>query len=188
MKHNASAPSLLTIADLSKRLGLPESTTRYYCKRFAQHLPYVGEGRKRRYRPEAVDILTAIAEGMRQNKNALAVDFALQASAASLPAKRPPSEPDFLQLKPDAGEKIMLFMERQTEALRQIADAMNMLAASKAHETVLISAGEEVENLRGEVDALRKELQNKEEKYQQKMEQLRSWLARFSEAMARRPI
>lgn len=37
--------ALLSIADISRHFSLPESTTRYYCKRFAAFIPSVGEGR-----------------------------------------------------------------------------------------------------------------------------------------------
>jgi len=35
----AVAESLLSIADISRHFSLPESTTRYYCKRFSQFIP-----------------------------------------------------------------------------------------------------------------------------------------------------
>ena len=51
---------LLSIADISRHFSLPESTTRYYCKRFAAFIPSVGEGRRRRYRPETLEVIAAI--------------------------------------------------------------------------------------------------------------------------------
>jgi len=56
---------LLTIADIAKRLELPESTVRYYRDRFAPYVPSVGEGRGRRYRPEALAVLRFIADALR---------------------------------------------------------------------------------------------------------------------------
>ena len=53
----AVAESLLSIADISRHFSLPESTTRYYCKRFAQFIPSVGDGRRRRYRRETLDVI-----------------------------------------------------------------------------------------------------------------------------------
>ena len=186
MKHSI-APPLLSIADLARRLELPESTTRYYCKRFAAHLPHDGEGRKRRYHPEAADILAAIAKGMRQNKNALAVDFALQASAQEAAAQ--PYPPVLVESAPALSGQIMALMERQTEALQQIAAAMTVFASSRPLEPAALPAGSaEAETLRKEIGSLRNELQAAEEGHQKNLDQVRKWLARFSEAMAKRPV
>lgn len=38
---------LMTMAEIAKQSGLPESTVRYYRERFAPYVPAVGEGRGR---------------------------------------------------------------------------------------------------------------------------------------------
>ena len=58
---------LLTAAEIARRLALPESTTRYYARRFRAYVPAVGVGRARRYRVEAVDVLRMVADNMRAN-------------------------------------------------------------------------------------------------------------------------
>ena len=55
MRKSPKTEALLSIADISRHFSLPESTTRYYCKRFAAYIPSVGEGRRRRYRSETLD-------------------------------------------------------------------------------------------------------------------------------------
>src|SRR5690606_24289912 len=61
----------------AKRLGLPESTVRYYRDRFPEYVPSVGDGRRRRYRPEAVDVLRFIADGLRNERTATEIAEAL---------------------------------------------------------------------------------------------------------------
>ncbi|MDL2285391.1 MerR family transcriptional regulator [Desulfovibrio sp. OttesenSCG-928-F07] len=78
MTKPAQSSAYLSMTELAKRLDLPESTMRYYCKRFAKFLPYKGEGRRRRYAPETEKILVFIASAMHQNKNATAVELMLQ--------------------------------------------------------------------------------------------------------------
>ena len=56
---------LLTIAQIAKQLGLPESTVRYYRDRFSEYIPTTGEGRGRRYRGEAVEVFRVIADKLR---------------------------------------------------------------------------------------------------------------------------
>lgn len=59
--HLMSDPPLYTLRDIAQELHLPESTVRYYRDAFAQYLPTVGAGRRRRYPPEAVATLRLIA-------------------------------------------------------------------------------------------------------------------------------
>lgn len=68
---------LLTIAEIAKQLDLPESTVRYYRDRFASYVPSVGEGRKKRYLPEAAEVLRFIAEGFNRNATATDIEEAL---------------------------------------------------------------------------------------------------------------
>ena len=53
---------LLSVAEIARRLGVPESTVHYWKNRFAQHLPSSGTGRQKRFRPEAVEVFRVIAE------------------------------------------------------------------------------------------------------------------------------
>lgn len=53
---------LLSVAEIARKLGVPESTVHYWKNRFAQHLPSAGSGRQKRFRPEAVEVFRVIAE------------------------------------------------------------------------------------------------------------------------------
>jgi len=53
---------LLSVAEIARKLGVPESTVHYWKNRFAQHLPSSGSGRQKRFRPEAVDVFRVVAE------------------------------------------------------------------------------------------------------------------------------
>lgn len=53
---------LLSVAEIARRLGVPESTVHYWKNRFAQHLPSLGSGRQKRFRAEAVEVFRTIAE------------------------------------------------------------------------------------------------------------------------------
>lgn len=54
--------SSITIADIARETGIAESTIRFYRDKFAHYLPSIGEGRKRRYEPQAIKIFKEIAE------------------------------------------------------------------------------------------------------------------------------
>ena len=66
-----------TLAEIARHFSLPESTARYYCKRFAAFLPYTGEGRRRRYRQESLSVIAAIIEHMRTERTASNVEDVL---------------------------------------------------------------------------------------------------------------
>jgi DNA-binding transcriptional MerR regulator len=59
-----------TIAEISKILNIPESTLRFYRNKFEKFIPYFGEGRKKRYAEEAINIFKEIAELLRNNVTA----------------------------------------------------------------------------------------------------------------------
>ena len=179
---------LLPIAELARSLDLPESTTRYYCNRFAAHLPSVGEGRRRRYKAEALEKLQTIAQTMRRDKNAYAVDLALQnEEGAPCPAQAGQEQAAF------AGQ-VLAVLENQRSALQDIAQTMAAFAERFAapaavqpppppQETCAPDT-EEVAALRDEVALLREQLRAAESVHQNDLEQLRKWLTRLGEALA----
>lgn len=68
---------LLTVRDIARELGLPESTVRYYRDAFAGYLPAVGTGRRRRYPLEVVPLFRVVAEGYAQNRARSEIEHAL---------------------------------------------------------------------------------------------------------------
>ncbi|MED1948965.1 MULTISPECIES: MerR family transcriptional regulator [Brevibacillus] len=68
---------LLTIAEIAKQLDIPESTVRFYRDRFEMFVPSVGEGRKKRYLPEAAEVLRFIADSFKRNETATEIEEAL---------------------------------------------------------------------------------------------------------------
>lgn len=95
----SSTEAVLTIADIARRLSLPESTTRYYCKRFAEFMPTVGDGRRRRYRAGALAIIAVIIEAMRTSRTASAVEAILIRRFPRNAAVQPATE------RPDAAQQ-----------------------------------------------------------------------------------
>jgi DNA-binding transcriptional MerR regulator len=205
-------PEILTIAELARNLDLPESTTRYYCNRFAEHLPSVGEGRRRRFKPEALDILRTIAETMRRDKNAYAVDLVLRNGNCLPDAPVPATPVASLMQAPGAAASAALagqmlsLMESQTRALQDIAGAMAVFAERLAvapgvpsqtapgqtePETPKAALSEEKTPpsqddaaLHDEIAALREQIRSSENVHQNDLEQLRKWLTRLGEAVA----
>jgi len=131
-------PGLLTIAELAKRYDLPESTARYYCKRFLDFLPHSGHGKRRRYRPEAMDVFAIILPEMKKRKDAAAVEAVLEESfprvavdesdAASAPSHKGSGGAFAADVD---GSAFMAAIERQNEALQGIASALARLASTQ---------------------------------------------------------
>lgn len=173
------AESLLSIADISRHFSLPESTTRYYCKRFAHFIPSVGDGRRRRYRRETLDVIAAVLEQMQKSRTAAAVEDALNArfprnavtvADTSTAVAEIPSSNDFF---PSAALQIL---ERQTSAIEGIAQLLQLVV-----QRLPAPGGNnepEVGQLRQEVANLRVLLDSSEKTQQADLDQLRSWMTK----------
>ncbi len=72
-----SENKLLSIAEIARQLEVPESTAHYWKSRFGQHLPSVGEGRQKRFYPEAVEVFTVIKEMLGAGHPAIEISQAL---------------------------------------------------------------------------------------------------------------
>ncbi len=62
-------PELYSLLAISKELGIAESTLRYYVRNFDEYIPYIGEGRGRKYKPEAIEVLRTIAKMFKNNQS-----------------------------------------------------------------------------------------------------------------------
>lgn len=194
--------SLLSIADIARHFDLPESTARYYCKRFAEHIPSVGEGRRRRYRPETLDVIALVLEEMQKSRTAasveelLAVQFPRNVEIHPLSVALPPAhEKNDLQVRtaspvatvtpqeamplPDSPVVLQL-LERQTTALEGMLQILRVLV-----ERIPLPAGGAggeqgaAPELQKEVQTLRTLLEACEKNHQADLEQIRKWVGKL---------
>ncbi|MCR5562701.1 MAG: MerR family transcriptional regulator [Desulfovibrio sp.] len=188
MQNTPSAEQLLSIADISRQFSLPESTCRYYCKRFSAYIPAVGEGRRRRYRTETKEVIAAILEEMKRSRTASAVEEALaQRFPRNTPALRQP-QAQVVREQASAAQGLfpssaLTLMERQAVALEGIVALLRTIAQSFANGgTNSANSVSEHAELRKEIDTLRLLLDNSEKTQQADLQQLRIWLARVIQA------
>lgn len=184
--------SLLSIADISRHFSLPESTTRYYCKRFSAFIPSVGEGRRRRYRGETLEVIAAILEEMQKSRTAAAVETALEArfprNALALS-----NEGACRPMATASGESLLSasalhLLERQTHALELIAELMRLfLERVPPQGNTASDLGRQQERLRADLETLRLLLQTSEKTQQEDLEQLRTWMQRLVRQRASEP-
>ena len=175
--------SLLSIADISRHFSLPESTTRYYCKRFAAFIPSLGEGRRRRYRKETLEVIAAVLEEMQKSRTAVAVESALEArfprNALALGNSNECAPVANMSQSLLSASAIHL-LERQTHALELIAELMRIfLDRMPGQGTADISLGEEQARMRNDLETLRLLLHNAEKTQQEDLDQLRTWMQRL---------
>lgn len=175
---------LLSIADISRHFSLPESTTRYYCKRFAAFIPSVGEGRRRRYRPETLEVIAAILEQMRKSRTAASVENALLARFPrnALAVSKP--EPCLTQAEHPVAELLpaaaLRLLERQTLALEGIAQLIHLVIERLLPQPgmMLSETAQENQQLRKDVENLRVLLHASEKTQQADLDQLREWMTK----------
>ena len=204
-KADSSPDGFLSIADISRHFSLPESTTRYYCKRFALYIPSVGEGRRKRYRRETLDVISTILEQMQKSRTASAVEEALQArfpSNAIAITEVSPAEPvQAVSAGYGLPAAALQFMERQTRAMENIAHAMSLLAerletlppqiqspqaltsqalaSQEGQELTAPALNAEQQKMRKELDTLKMLLNAAEKTQQADLEQIRQWVGRL---------
>ena len=181
---------LLTIADIARHFSLPESTARYYCKRFAPYMPVYGEGRRKRYRNSALDVIKAVLEAMRDTRTAAAVEallaenFPCNALSLMTPMDSVPLADESLPI-PAQGVPLQL-IEQQSRALEGIASALALLVRRQDDLEALTeqarAAQAENKALQCEVVRLRRLVDTSEKLHQQDMDQIRSWLGRLVRA------
>lgn len=131
-----------TIAEIGKKLGIPESNLRYYRDKFSDFLPSTGEGRKKRYYPEAVAVFSAIAEEIA--KGATAVETAeILAQTYTREAKIVTNETTTTTTttttpQPFAEAVLTLMAQQQQQisaAVTEMRELRQELAATKASQT-----------------------------------------------------
>ena len=183
---------LLTIADIARHFSLPESTARYYCKRFAPYMPVCGEGRRKRYRKSVLDVIQAALNAMRDTRTAsgvevlLAENFPCNALSLMTPVESAPLSEESL---PVAVQGVPLqLIEQQSRALEGIASALALLVRRQEDLEALSeqarAARDENTTLRTEVVRLRRLVDSSEKLHQQDMDQIRNWLGRLVRAQS----
>ncbi|MDQ7832129.1 MAG: MerR family transcriptional regulator [Desulfovibrionaceae bacterium] len=114
---------LYSIAAMARLLDVPESTLHYWKNRFHDHLPSLGEGRGRRFRPEALEIFRVIAAGLARGlsvdevKADLAGRFPLNVPAGSAPAAKRPAPAPGLASGPGLEEVAAVFGREMARVL-----------------------------------------------------------------------
>jgi DNA-binding transcriptional MerR regulator len=146
------AEDLLTIKEIAKRLDVPESNIRYYRDRFEDFLPSLGEGRKRRYKPEALEVFRCIVQGYKNDLNTEQITHRLM---TRFPRNLEPAEsrdPEHISV-PAASETQPLssfqdsLLQSQARTLEHVTQALLQKVASEkqvaelSHEQARIKKG-----------------------------------------------
>ena len=134
---------LLTAAALAGELGIPESTTRYYLRRYAAWVPSAGEGRGKRYRREALDVLRFVVD---QHKAGLSADLVESSLSNRFPINAQP-------------QQLTVTTQQQSVATAEDARALlSDLVRQAVRDEVERIVRDEVSGLMAEVTTLREEV------------------------------
>lgn len=173
--NTMTGKKVLSVAEIARELELPESTVHYWKNRFAQHLPSVGRGRQKRFKPEAVEVFSTISRLLKEGHTArdvmdqLSQEYPLQADAmpagggaAAVPMNGNAMEPVMkmaatigLEIAKSVGEGIRSVLS--PEALgSQDVDAVKQGLEDAALR--ITSAMEETEQLKSENEVLKEKL------------------------------
>jgi DNA-binding transcriptional MerR regulator len=167
---------VLSVAEIARELDLPESTVHYWKNRFAQHLPSVGRGRQKRFKPEAVEIFANISRLLKEGHTArdvmdrLSQDYPLQADA--VPATSGSGQPNLqavgsmdqvmtmaaaigMEIAKSVGEGIRSVLAAEGGGAPDVADIREGLEETALR---ISSAMQETEALRAENRELKEKL------------------------------
>lgn len=149
---------LLSVAEIARELELPESTVHYWKNRFAQHLPSVGRGRQKRFRPEAVEIFSVISTMLKEGHTArdvmehLSQSYPLQADAVPAVGDAPASGSGVAVAGMDGAMKMASAIG--LEIARSIGEGVrSVLAPGTADSAELDSIREEVQQAVSRISA-----------------------------------
>ncbi|NLY42212.1 MAG: MerR family transcriptional regulator [Desulfovibrionales bacterium] len=117
------AEQFLTLREIAAQLDLPESSIRYYRDRFKEFIPFVGQGRRRRYTTEAVAVFAFISTEMQRNT---AYEDIVAALARTYPQHPVVDQPALHHARvlhaPDSGLTELVHI--QARALEQMSQAL----------------------------------------------------------------
>ena len=165
---------VLSVAEIARELELPESTVHYWKNRFSQHLPSVGRGRQKRFRPEAVEVFATISRLLKEGHTArdvmdqLSQDYPLQADAMVQSSGQPVAmnpaamEPVMqmaasigLEIAKSVGEGIRSVLTPESEGGPDVAEVRQGLEDAAQRITVQV---EETAQLKAENETLKEKL------------------------------
>lgn len=129
---------LLTMAQIAKELNLAESTARFYRDRFEDFIPSVGEGRKKRYKQETLDVLRFIAEGFNRNLTAMDIEDGLSRMVArNMEVKRETAITTAAAQQQPNMEALYTVLEQMNTTIQIIADQKEEIAELRKHVAVV---------------------------------------------------
>ncbi|MGM0971306.1 MAG: DUF3967 domain-containing protein [Bacillota bacterium] len=135
---------LLTMTQIAKQLNLAESTARFYRDRFENYIPSVGEGRKKRYKPETIEVLRFIAEGFKRNLTATDIEEGLSrmiarntefeevtATTTATAQQQSKNEPNHYALQ------LQIAIEQMNAAIQVIGNQKEEIAELRKHVAII---------------------------------------------------
>jgi DNA-binding transcriptional MerR regulator len=152
---------LMTMAEVAKELDIPESTARYYRDSFIDFIPSVGEGRKKRYRPETVEVLRFIAEGFKGKLTVMEIETGLSQMFPRNSDIEQPTATTTAVVQQQSESEVKQYALQLQMALEQMGKTMQVIADQK----------EEISELRKHVTDVEKRQQEQQEYINTKLEE-----------------
>ena len=124
-KPAAAAAPVLSLAQIERLTGISYPTLLRYVKRNLAAIPHVGEGRKRRYLPDAVEVLNEMRQQSSQGRRRV-VAAGERAAVATRGAVKS-AVGTTAQISAEVGQRIQALEKAQTEISKQIKSLISEL-------------------------------------------------------------
>jgi DNA-binding transcriptional MerR regulator len=182
----------ISLREVGRQLEIPPSTVVYYKDKFSKYIPFVGgEGRRRRYPVEVVEIFRRIREMFAENWSVDQIEKELASRFNRLlnfeqydqSVDRSDGQPaGHAAGRVAARSGASGSMHRGAAGLsREMADVLAKMADALENQTLFRS---EIRSLRDEVETLRRERRDKEREYAAKVSSLEAEIAALRRRIA----
>lgn len=122
-----TGPGLLTLTEVAERTGISYPTLVRYVKLHADQIPYEGEGRRRRYRPEAVDVFNRLRSESARGPRKKSESAAKPAATARAPRRQPAPPTAGATIDPSLTHRVAALEQSQQRLGDQIRDVLQLL-------------------------------------------------------------
>jgi DNA-binding transcriptional MerR regulator len=112
---------LLTIPKIADLIDVPESNLRYYHKKFKKYLPEVIDGKHKRFKHEAIEIFSFIADSFKSGSSSAAIEKELMKRyAVTIDIENEQQQEIKIQHIDTTIQQIEIFQDMVVDSLKQI--------------------------------------------------------------------
>lgn len=141
----------LSVGDVARQTGLPETTVRRYATLYASYIETRRYGRSTKYAPSAVDVIRSISALYASGKETVEVSAILQGTMPQV--INAAESPEIALMTSRDAQGVVALLAAQSRAIQALQDDIGALQIQRDKEHVALL--EEIRALRGQIGELK---------------------------------